>query len=109
MSDVAYSSKPQRNKVEDIGGRASSDMAEKASDKATEMASRAGEHLDSAIQSAESMARNVAQQGRDAGERVQQVAGNMRTAVDKSVREQPMATLAVAAALGFVIGALWKS
>jgi ElaB/YqjD/DUF883 family membrane-anchored ribosome-binding protein len=37
------------------------------------------------------------------------VAENFRTAVDKSVREQPMATLAVAAALGFVVGALWKS
>ena len=29
--------------------------------------------------------------------------------VDKSVKEQPLTTLAVAAGIGFVIGALWKS
>ena len=37
------------------------------------------------------------------------VAGNVKGAVDKSVKDQPMATLAVAAVLGFVLGALWKS
>ena len=42
-------------------------------------------------------------------ERVQEVAGNFKGAVDKSVKDQPMATLAVAAVLGFVLGALWKS
>jgi ElaB/YqjD/DUF883 family membrane-anchored ribosome-binding protein len=50
----------------------------------------------------------VAEQGREAGERVQEVAGNFRGAVDKSVREQPMATLALAAIAGFVLGALWR-
>jgi ElaB/YqjD/DUF883 family membrane-anchored ribosome-binding protein len=37
------------------------------------------------------------------------VAGNLKGAVDKSVKDQPMTTLAVAAAVGFVLGALWKS
>ena len=37
------------------------------------------------------------------------VAGNVKGAVDKSIKDQPMATLAVAAAAGFVLGALWKS
>lgn len=78
-------------------------------DKAADLASKASGQLEGAMHSAESTARAVAQQGREAGERVQEVAGNLKTAVDKSVREQPMATLAVAAALGFVIGALWKS
>ena len=49
------------------------------------------------------------EQGREAGEQVQEVAGNIKGAVDKSVKDQPMATLAVVAALGFVLGALWKS
>ena len=40
---------------------------------------------------------------------MQKVAGNFKSAVDKSVKDQPMATLAVAAAVGFVVGALWKS
>jgi len=35
--------------------------------------------------------------------------GNVKTAVDKSIKDQPMTTLAVAAAVGFVLGALWKS
>lgn len=78
-------------------------------DKASELASKAGDQIEHAMHSAEETAKQVAEQGREAGERVQQVAGNMKTAVDKSVREQPMATLAVAAALGFVLGALWKS
>ncbi len=38
-----------------------------------------------------------------------EVAGNLKGAVDKSMKDQPMASLAVAAALGFVLGALWKS
>ena len=55
------------------------------------------------------MARNVADQGREATEQVQEVAQNFKTAVDKAVKEQPLTTLAVAAGVGFVIGALWKS
>ena len=37
------------------------------------------------------------------------VAGNMKGAVDKSVKDQPMATLALAVAVGFVLGAIWKA
>jgi ElaB/YqjD/DUF883 family membrane-anchored ribosome-binding protein len=37
------------------------------------------------------------------------VAGNLKDAVDRSVDRQPMATLVLAAALGFLLGALWKS
>ena len=51
----------------------------------------------------------MAEQGREAGQQVQEVAGNIKGAVDKSVKDQPMATLAVAAMVGFVLGALWKS
>jgi ElaB/YqjD/DUF883 family membrane-anchored ribosome-binding protein len=53
--------------------------------------------------------RSVAEQTMEAGERVQEVAGNLKGAVQKSARDQPMATIAVAAAVGFVLGALWKS
>jgi ElaB/YqjD/DUF883 family membrane-anchored ribosome-binding protein len=49
-----------------------------------------------------------AQAGR-ATEGMQEVAGNVKGAVDKSMKDQPMATLAVAAMAGFVLGALWKS
>jgi ElaB/YqjD/DUF883 family membrane-anchored ribosome-binding protein len=51
----------------------------------------------------------VTDQGRQATENVQVVADNIKSAVDKSIKDQPLTTLAVAAGLGFVIGALWKS
>lgn len=92
-------------RVEDTARSTVSKMADTASD----LANKAGHQVDKALDGAEAAARSVAEHGKDAGERVTAVAGNMRTAVDKSVREQPMATLAVAAALGFVVGALWKS
>jgi len=38
-----------------------------------------------------------------------EVAGNIKGAVDKSVKDQPMATLALAAVVGFVLGAIWKA
>jgi ElaB/YqjD/DUF883 family membrane-anchored ribosome-binding protein len=45
----------------------------------------------------------------DARQQVEEVAGNVKGAIDRSVKEQPITTLLVAAAVGFVIGALWKS
>jgi ElaB/YqjD/DUF883 family membrane-anchored ribosome-binding protein len=58
---------------------------------------------------AEDFAGRVAHQGREAANRMQEVAGNVKGAVDKSIKDQPMATLAVSAVLGFVLGALCKS
>jgi ElaB/YqjD/DUF883 family membrane-anchored ribosome-binding protein len=75
-----------------------SDLKEKATDQFGKIASQA-----------EGAANRVADRGREAGERMQEVAGNFKSAVDKSVKDQPMATLAMAAAVGFVLGALWKS
>lgn len=70
---------------------------------------KAGDQLGKVADHVESAAKSIAEQGREVGENVQQVAGNLKTAVHTSVKDQPMATLAVAAALGFVLGALWKS
>jgi len=58
---------------------------------------------------AETGSRTEFEQGREVGERVQEVAGNLKGAVDRSVKDQPMATLAIAAVIGFVLGALWKT
>jgi ElaB/YqjD/DUF883 family membrane-anchored ribosome-binding protein len=55
------------------------------------------------------MGNRVADRGREAGERMQEVAGNFKSAVDRSVKDQPIPTLAMAAAVGCVLGALWKS
>jgi len=75
-----------------------SDLKDKATDQFTRVADQA-----------ENAANQALKQGREAGERMQEVAGNFKSALDKSITEQPMATLATAAILGFVLGALWKS
>ncbi len=84
-------------------------VANNVSEKASDLASKASDQMDRAMESGQDMARDVAERGREGAERVQQVAGNLKTAVDRSVKDQPMATLAVAAAMGFLLGALWKS
>lgn len=86
-----------------------SEIANDVADKAADYAGKASQQIDRALDGAKDAAREVVEQTSEAGQRVQAVAGNLKGAVDKSVRDQPMATLAVAAALGFVIGALWKS
>jgi ElaB/YqjD/DUF883 family membrane-anchored ribosome-binding protein len=75
-----------------------SDVQNKATDQLNKMADQA-----------QDMASRVAEQGREAGERMQDVAGNFKSALDKSLNDQPMATLAAVAVVGFVLGALWKS
>jgi hypothetical protein len=40
---------------------------------------------------------------------MQEVAGNFKGALDKSIKDQPMATLAGVAIVGFILGAIWKS
>src|SRR5215467_6455610 len=79
------------------------------SDQMADLKEKATDQFGKAADQAERMANRVAEQGREAGERMQEVAGNMKGALDKSVKDQPMATLAVAAMVGFVLGALWKS
>jgi ElaB/YqjD/DUF883 family membrane-anchored ribosome-binding protein len=79
-----------------------SDTMSDLKDKATDQVRRAADQ-------AQDTATRVAGQGREAGERMQEVAGNFKGALDKSVQDQPMATLATAALVGFVLGALWKS
>lgn len=49
------------------------------------------------------------EQGKELGDMASRAPNSVRDAVGGSLREQPIATLAVAAALGFALGALWKS
>jgi ElaB/YqjD/DUF883 family membrane-anchored ribosome-binding protein len=79
------------------GGR-SDDLIEKGAEQFKKVAHRV-----------ESLASGAAGQMREASDRTGEVAGNFKGALDKSVKDQPMATLAMAAAVGFVLGALWKS
>jgi len=79
------------------------------SDQASNLKQKATDQFGRAADQAEEMANRVAEQGRQAAERMQDVAGNVKGAVSKSMKEQPMTTLVVAALVGFVLGALWKS
>ena len=83
------------------GGR--SDLSDKASD----LKDQATDQIKKVASRVEGLAGDAVDNLRDTG--AGEVAGNIRGAVDKSVKDQPMATLAMAAAVGFVLGALWKS
>jgi ElaB/YqjD/DUF883 family membrane-anchored ribosome-binding protein len=63
---------------------------------------KAKQSFDEASDRAQDMAGQARQQ-------VGEVAGNVKGAINKSVQDQPITTLVMAAALGFVIGAIWKS
>ena len=79
------------------------------SERISDLKEKATEQFGKAADKAEDMAKRVADQGREVGEGMQEVAGNVKGAVDKSIKDQPMATVAMAAVVGFVLGALWKS
>ena len=81
----------------------------RGSDPVSDLKDKASDQFKKVADQAEDVVSRVTEQGREATERMGEVAGNLKGAVDRSVKHQPMATLAVAAALGFVLGALWKS
>jgi ElaB/YqjD/DUF883 family membrane-anchored ribosome-binding protein len=83
MASTSSSNYGGQNTVEDLKGKAKQTLDD-ASDRVREAAS-------------------------DAKQQVQDVAGNVRGAIDKSVKDQPLTTLIMAVAVGFVVGALWKS
>ncbi len=76
---------------------------------ASDLKDKANEQLDKMSERVEGAAKSVRDQGREMGEQVQDVADNFKTALNKSIKEQPVTTLALTAAVAFVLGALWKS
>ena len=52
---------------------------------------------------------DATQRAQNAASQVGAVSSNLSKAIDKSLREQPYTTLALAGMMGFVFGALWKS
>jgi ElaB/YqjD/DUF883 family membrane-anchored ribosome-binding protein len=90
-------------------GSTTQQAKEKAVEQFDKMTERATEQFKAVADQAESAANRTMGQARQMGDGVQRVAGTFKEAVDRSVKDQPMATLAMAAVLGFVLGALWKS
>jgi len=79
------------------------------SETAEGMMDKAAETVKGAAEQASDVASRAAEKGREASDAVQDVSRTMKEALDTSLRDQPMATLAVVAALGFILGALWRS
>jgi ElaB/YqjD/DUF883 family membrane-anchored ribosome-binding protein len=50
---------------------------------------------------------DVRDQGKEAVEAVAEVRDNLATAIDRSLKDRPYTTLALAVGLGFALGALW--
>lgn len=50
----------------------------------------------------------IGEQAIEYGEKAQELVLQYRSLVKKSLREKPMTTLAGAAVIGFILGALWK-
>ena len=82
--------------------------AEPAKDRLHDLADTAADQLKHVGDNAQEIAGKVMDQAREYGEKAQEAAKNVKPYVEKSMKEQPMATLAVASVIGFVLGALWK-
>jgi ElaB/YqjD/DUF883 family membrane-anchored ribosome-binding protein len=61
----------------------------------------AKDNLDDVLGSAKS-------KGREAADAVGEVRDNLANAIDESIEKRPYTTLALALAMGFVVGAIWK-
>ncbi|HWE20848.1 MAG TPA: hypothetical protein VG758_27365 [Hyphomicrobiaceae bacterium] len=71
-------------------------------------AETAADRIKEATENAQQLANKAAEQTRQFANRAQDAAGKVRPFVERSLKEQPMTTLAAAAAVAFVLGALWK-
>lgn len=72
------------------------------------LADAAADKLKDVTDRAQEVAGEVAEQAQVYGERAQELMGQVKRYIERTVKEQPLATLAVAAVLGAVLGALWK-
>ena len=70
-------------------------------DRLRDLADTTTDQVKHVAENAQEFAGKVAEQAQDAVK-------NFKPFVEKSLKEQPMATLAAAAAIAFVLGALWK-
>jgi ElaB/YqjD/DUF883 family membrane-anchored ribosome-binding protein len=82
--------------------------SDNAKERLRDMADGAAEQLRNVAGNADEIASRAAEQARVYGEKAQELAKNFKPYVEKSLKEQPMATLAVAATIAFALGALSK-
>lgn len=78
-------------------------------DKAVDAGMRAMDSLERTVANAQDTSERMIAKGSELGDSMQKVAKNFSNAVDKSVAEQPLTTLGMAVAAGFILGAIWKA
>jgi ElaB/YqjD/DUF883 family membrane-anchored ribosome-binding protein len=82
--------------------------ASTSKDRLDDMAAKATDQLGKVTENAQEIAGKLAEQAQRYGEQAQEAAKKFKPYVEKQMKEQPMATLAVAAAIGLLLGAMWK-
>ncbi len=82
--------------------------AKSTKDRMGKLTEDVGDQFNRASQSAQDMAAQVAERAQEYGEMAQDAAKKFKPYVEQSLKEKPVATLAAAAAIAFVLGALWK-
>lgn len=83
-------------------------MARLGADYPLDYTKTAGENPNDRLHETADTAGKVTEQAREYGEKAQEAVRQAKPRLEKSLREQPLITLAGVAALGFVLGALWK-
>ncbi len=78
-------------------------------DKAVDAGMRAVDQLGQTAANVQDAGERLVAKGSELGDNMQKVAKNFSSAVDKSVAEQPLTTLGMAVAAGFILGAIWKA
>lgn len=78
-------------------------------DRAVDAGLRAVNSLERTAANAQEMGDRLVAKSSELSDSVQKVTKNFSTAVDKSVAEQPLTTLGMAVAAGFILGAIWKA
>ena len=75
--------------------------ASSSKDRLDDMAAKATDQFGKVTENAQELAGQLAEQAQEAAKK-------FKPYVEKQMKEQPMATLAVAAAIGLLLGAMWK-
>ena len=75
--------------------------ASASKDRLDDMAAKATDQLGKVTENAQELAGQLAEQAQEAVKK-------FKPYVEKQMKEQPMATLAVAAAIGLLLGVMWK-
>jgi ElaB/YqjD/DUF883 family membrane-anchored ribosome-binding protein len=77
-------------------------------DQAKDVPDQAMDRMKDATNKAQDYAEQIGEQAVQYGEKALELVQQYKSFVKKSLREMPMTTLAGAAVIGFILGALWK-